>query len=926
MGLFYYLTPSLYPILTVLWFMVMVVALRHAARKTYYERETRVLLLFMALMAFCFLVECIYFGVRYSAYLGLLPAAWHPMLEQPELTFIPKALHVLAAATILVVFLRFYLRQLRVSQEANELRYKNLVDSLDAIVWEGDAATLSFRYVSPQAERLLGYPVAQWYEKDFWVNHIHPEDRKDAVQFCAAATARKEDHRFEYRFRAADGRYLWIEDRAAVIIENDEAKYLRGLLVDVTARREAAVAQAAYQKRIEDQVHALADIATNSEVTENGFEAGLKVVARHACVTLGVRRFGCWLLEEDGARLRAALVYDAETGHYESGASLFARDFPLYFEAMQNERCIAASDAHQDPRTREVAKIYAGEAGIDALLDAPLRVRGHVVGTICIEHTGSAREWFPDECVFASTLADQTAQLLLTAERRQIEEEQGQLLAAIEQAGEGIVIMDREGRVQYVNEAYLLTLKEDRGEIVGKPATLLTMDVEDEGVVQLRRAWKKDEVWHGRIRIPGAGAGDAVLEITFSPVQGDGGAIRAYVAVLLDVSYQQALEERMRHTQRMESIGLLAGGIAHDFNNILQAIIGNIELARSVKPVDAEVGGYLRGAYDAADRAAALTTQLLAFSRRQILQPKNVEVNTLIQRFLEMGKRIIGEDIRLLFRPALDAGVIKVDVGQIEQVLLNLCVNARDAMPRGGTIVIESGVERIAHETALGSSSLGPGLYARISVIDQGGGMTPETVSRLFEPFFTTKELGNGTGLGLATAYGIVRQHNGNIMVESELDKGSTFHVYLPKVSESPQTLSAPVSGTAVGGNEAILVVDDNASVRDVTAKLLRSAGYTVDLAVSGEEAIAKFQSAAPPYALVMMDVLMPGMNGAEAAERITAIREVPILFASGFSGGGLAEKVPGFKPRQLIQKPFERHVMLRAVREALDGVPERQG
>jgi len=924
MGLLYYITPLTYPVLVLLWGVVLALSIRYLVQGRELPQHTRILLAFTALMAFCFLFECVFFGVRYASSLGFLNPELNILLEAPSMTLIPKSLHIFAALSLIVVLLRYFLPRVALQEEASRERYKELVNSLDAIVWEADATSFAFTYVSPQSERILGYPAEAWYTQDFWIKHIHPDDREEALVFCEEATARKEDHRFEYRFLAKDGRYVWLQDTVAVVQRPGKATMLRGLLVEITDQRETLRAREAYRRRTETQAHAIVEIATDPHIVEGDLEAALLRVATHASSILEVQRMGVWLLKNDGAQLEAALLYDAKDGVHSSGTILNAEHYPAYFEAMKSERYIDAENVHTDPRTVEFSEDYAAPLGIGAMLDAPIRLRGKIIGTICNEHVGGPRKWHTDERIFASVLSDQVAHILLNAERRAAQAQQHRLLAAIEQAGEGVVIMNLDGFVEYVNAAYELATGHRREAILGKQFDLLNAQVDNHATRQLQHAWKQGEVWRGRIETSKKDDSLLILETTFSPVRGENGEIVSYIAVFLDVTYERALEDKLRHTQRMESIGRLAGGIAHDFNNILQAIMGNIELAKDTETKPAELLDYLNGAQQAAVKAASLTSQLLAFSRKQLLRPKNVAINNLIQDFTKMASRIIGEDIRLRFQPGRDAGVIHADAHQIEQVLLNLCINARDAMPQGGDIVIETTSTFLADDGALSVSSIKAGRYVLITVSDTGAGMDSETIARIFEPFFTTKMQGSGTGLGLATAYGIIRQHDGMITVYSEPGKGSTFHLYLPSVSR-PAEKTSDENTITVGGVESILVVDDNTEVRNVTADLLKASGYKVATAVCGEDALSQFAETPEAFDLIVLDVIMPGMNGQETAERICAVRPVPVLFSSGFSGEILHSRINLGPGRELLRKPFQRHTLLQAVRRILDRWPSPQ-
>jgi two-component system, cell cycle sensor histidine kinase and response regulator CckA len=377
-------------------------------------------------------------------------------------------------------------------------------------------------------------------------------------------------------------------------------------------------------------------------------------------------------------------------------------------------------------------------------------------------------------------------------------------------------------------------------------------------------------------------------------------------------------EEQLRHAQKIEAIGRLAGGVAHDFNNMLTAILGYTEMARLDLPKDHPVQSDLEAIQWAARSGAKLAQQLLAFARRQIVQPKVCDLNELILDAKKMLQRLIGDDMELVV--ALDGGLppVEVDEGQFVQVLLNLVVNARDAMPAGGRVVVATG-ETSSPPDTLAGEGLRPGGYAWVSVEDTGAGMTPEVRSKIFEPFFTTKEVGKGTGLGLATCYGIVKQAGGGIEVSSEPGLGSTFRVYLPTVEKTVEKPSQPARPTqAPSGSETVLLVEDHLSVRRIARRMLESAGYAVLEASTGAEALDILDTERGLQAALMItDVIMPQMNGRELADRVKSKRpKLKVLFTSGFMDDAQRFLEPG---SHFLAKPFTRESLTKKVRDTLD-------
>jgi PAS domain S-box-containing protein len=388
-----------------------------------------------------------------------------------------------------------------------------------------------------------------------------------------------------------------------------------------------------------------------------------------------------------------------------------------------------------------------------------------------------------------------------------------------------------------------------------------------------------------------------------------------------DVTEKKRLEEQLRQAQKMEAVGRLAGGIAHDFNNILTAVIGynSLLLGRlgEADPARREVAEVEK----AAQRAASLTRQLLAFSRQQVLEPKVVNINRLVAEVDQMLRRLIGEDIDLA--TVLDAhlGNTKVDSGQLEQVVLNLALNARDAMPHGGKITIETANVDLDENYARQHVTARPGSYVMLAVSDTGCGMDAETQSRVFEPFFTTKEMGKGTGLGLSTVYGIVKQSGGYVWVYSELGRGTTFKIYLPRVEGDIEQLKPAVLETEIaGGAETILVVEDDEGIRNLICEILEMNGYTVLKASDGNEALALAARSERPIHLTITDVVMPGVDGRELAKRLAIVRpDLKVLFMSGYASDAVLHNGIVEEGTPFLQKPFTPAALARKVRRVLD-------
>ncbi len=405
-----------------------------------------------------------------------------------------------------------------------------------------------------------------------------------------------------------------------------------------------------------------------------------------------------------------------------------------------------------------------------------------------------------------------------------------------------------------------------------------------------------------------------------TPIRNEAGEIVRLSGLARDVTERRQLEAQFLQAQKMESVGRLAGGIAHDFNNLLTVIINTAELAA----MELREGDLLREELatirDAGARAAALTKQLLAFSRTQVLEPANVNLNTVVVNTEALLRRVIGEDIDLSISLAKDLASVKVDPGQIEQVILNLAINSRDAMPNGGKLTFETRNVTLDEAYAKIHAAVQPGPYVMLAISDTGIGMDEATQRKMFEPFFTTKGPGKGTGLGLATAYGIITQSGGNISVHSEVGQGTTMTIYLPRIEGVARARPAAQTKTAARGIETILVVEDEPAIRRMVQRVLAVAGYTVLTAASGEEALRLFERQNGPIHLMMTDLVMPGMSGQELSKRIAVSHpETKILYTSGYTDDAAMNRGTRGESVHFIGKPYAMTALTGKVRAVLD-------
>jgi two-component system, cell cycle sensor histidine kinase and response regulator CckA len=400
------------------------------------------------------------------------------------------------------------------------------------------------------------------------------------------------------------------------------------------------------------------------------------------------------------------------------------------------------------------------------------------------------------------------------------------------------------------------------------------------------------------------------------------GKIVRYEGTTADITERKLLQEQLGQSQKMEAVGRLAGGVAHDFNNAIGVIVGYSALLKDRILGDEKSVHFVEEISKAGHRAASLTRQLLAFSRKQVIQPTVLDLNSVVKETESMLRRLLGEDIKMTVALAPELGRIKADMGQIEQILMNLAVNARDAMPRGGKLVIETGNVQLDKTSITQHPWVKPGEYVMVSVSDTGCGMDKETQAHIFEPFYTTKPAGKGTGLGLSTVYGIVKQSEGHIWVYSEPGKGARFKVYLPRVQDRLQPIpAASQEPTLPSGSETILLVEDDDAMRELTRDCLASVGYSVLDVQDGENAIRIASQQDGPIHLLLTDVVMPGISGRQLAESLAASRsEMKVLYMSGYTADLIADHGVLEATTMLLEKPFTQEALLRKVRKVIDG------
>ena len=568
--------------------------------------------------------------------------------------------------------------------------------------------------------------------------------------------------------------------------------------------------------------------------------------------------------------------------------------------------------------------MFKGMVRLSSLLVTPIVDRNRTIGVFVV---GDRYEPFSaEDNELLGTIAQRFAPILRARmEAMGYESERRTFMTAMDQSDMAIMVLDENGIIGYTNPAARIT-GYGTGELVGMPFD--TILAQEDNPLFMDSVWKMvrgGDVWRSEVVAYRKDGGDYRVECSLVPVREVGGAITHFLVLLRDITREHALELQLQKSQKMEAVGRLAGGIAHDFNNILQVIqgYGDILLER-LSPGDSGHDS-LQAIQTAAERAAGLVRQLLTFGRKEHAQPEDVGVNGLIQGLETMLSRVIGEHIAFTFQPSGKELLIHANPGQIEQIIVNLCINARDAMPEGGSMVLSTVSVDLDQEFCSTHAWARPGRYARVMVTDIGTGIDPAVLDKIFEPFFTTKETGKGSGLGLSIIYAIVEQHAGLIDVASRPGKGTSISVYIPLVENIPVKHESGQedadSREMYPGTETVLLAEDEDMVRDLARAVLEGAGYHVVVAENGRKAVEKFQSHEKEIDLVLLDVVMPELSGLQVFEAIrTQDKNVPVIFSSGYSHDILDDAPEVRESTWMIAKPYLPSELLRTIREVLDG------
>ncbi|MCS6977195.1 MAG: PAS domain S-box protein [Gemmatales bacterium] len=776
------------------------------------------------------------------------------------------------------------------------------IDTQGVIAMFNKAAEAIFGYESSE---VIGRNVAILMPEPFATEH-----HQYILNYLCTGQAKVIGSIRELVGRRKDGSTFPI-DLAIAEFESGGKRFFTAVIRDITERKQTET-QLRTRLRQQQAVAAFAEMAVATpnldEVMKQAVETVAEVLENELCKVLELQPDGKSLLLRAGVGWHEGLVGKAtvSSGRESQAGYTLLSDRPVIVEDLRTETRFSGPPLLHD---------HSVISGISVVIRGKERPYG-VLGT----HSTRKRSFCQDDANFVSAIA---SILGAAIERRRLEEQllrEGQFQAMLMEVLPGpVFLLDEQFRLVRWNKAVERITGYDTEELIQKTPWEL---VAQEQITILREALTE---------VLSKGHATAELDVLakdgrrtphfFSGIRLTTEAGLRILGIGVDVSERRLLEEQLRQSQKMEAFGQLAGGVAHDFNNLLTIILGFSDLLLSMTPPEDPNREAIKSIHEAGERAASLTKQLLAFSRQTVLAPRVLNINDVVRETEKMLRRIIGEDI--LLSTVLDPQLypVRVDPDQLTQVLLNLAVNSRDAMPKGGRLTIETRNVFLDEHYAMTHAQAKPGDYVMLAVSDTGSGMTPEVKARIFEPFFTTKGVGKGTGLGLAVVHGIVKQSGGNIEVYSEPGIGTTFKLYFPALKDAPAEVAVAGTGqTLRGGHETILVVEDEEGVRQLAGEVLQAHGYTVLAASSGQQALELIECYPASVDLLITDVVMPGMDGSELAALLRAkLPKLKVLFLSGYTDDAVVRHGILHHQVEFLQKPFSPFSLASKVREVLD-------
>jgi PAS domain S-box-containing protein len=706
------------------------------------------------------------------------------------------------------------------------------------------------------------------------------------------------------------------------VLKPFEERELRATIEMALYRHRAERELQAYAARLEKANRQLALVNWIVTASADGQEPHyiLQTTCRELAQILNVPHAVAVLLDEDRATAQVVGEFLVDGQTQALGAHIRVAATPLIQDLLERREPLVIDDLQKDLRLAPFCG-FMRQSGTFSLLILPLIMNDQVAGALGL--VGKQGQLFAaEEIELAQMVAGQLSAALA---RAWLAAEHKRLSAALEQAAEGVIITDAEGGIVYANRAFEQITGYLAAEVLGEVPRVLKSSVQEADAHQeLQATIQGGQTWQGRLVNRRKDGSTYDADITVAPVYNGNGQLVNYVSIQRDVTEELEREGQYRQALKMEAVGRLASGIAHDFNNLLTAINGYAALLEmELSPADAHYD-MVKRILVAGERAADLTRQLLTFSRKQSVEPLVVNLDTIIAEMRGILTRAVGEHIAFDTRLANDLWSIKVDPVQMERVIVNLAVNARDAMPNGGQLTIETANVTLDEASASFDLVAQPGEYVLLAIRDTGIGMSREVQSHLFEPFFTTKEIGKGTGLGLATVYGIVKQNGGTIRVDTGEGRGTAFEVYLPRAQEEASSAgNQPEQARTRPGRKTILLVEDNEQVSALMRWVLAGQGYVLLEAHNGQEAGQLAAGHQGAIDLLVTDVVMPGMNGVAAAELLSESRPgLKVLFISGYADDVLARHGLLEDEVAFLHKPFTPNELTLKVRSVLDDAP----
>lgn len=814
------------------------------------------------------------------------------------------AVLLLVAAVWLYLCRRATLRELRDARRRERMLFR----SMPGCTYMVDAETRTIEDINESAANILGYA------RDDLIGQPCRHICSHSTQCCLHPETTTSLEQMESTIRSRDGEVIPILKSARVITIDGREKILENFL-EITRIRNAEEAQRESEQRerkFRRQLTILHEVIVEltGESTRDALSRRVVELMRNR---LGFERVALWFADEDRE------VCIGSFGTDEHGNLRDERDCVMEFLA---DPAVRWALAENGPRTlvRRGALLnnHAEIIGEGWHAVATLWNGERVTGYIACDTLLSGEPILEPQQRVLSMLATSVGHLCT---RLAAESERSRLVEAMEQSAEAVVITNAEGKIEYGNQGVSSVLGYSAEELRGQSAdALYHADNSPDLLAEKDRTIREGRAWSSEM-LAGTKQSDPLdVIVTISPIRNSDGQMEGYIHTLRDISREVHLEEQLRHADKMQAIGRLAGGIAHDFNNQLTVVKGYCDLLlrelQEADPLHEPINQIDR----ACRQASMLTSELLSFSRRQILRPQVVCPNTII-RDMRNALSLVGESIQLELTLRDDCGNIEIDPGRLEQALMNLAINARDAMPRGGHLCIETGNFDLSREYLPAGSDLPAGPYVMIVVRDTGLGMDRQTREQIFEPFFTTKARGEGTGLGLAMVYGFVRQSGGTIDVTSELGQGTTFRIYLPCAGKTALTAPAPVDShpELQSGSADILLVEDDDSVRNLVVRILHGRGYRVQATGDPAEARDLLQQAQGPMDLLITDVVMPNQSGPDMANALLEIQpNLRVLYMSGYTEEAILQQGLGDQAVEFLHKPFSAQDLCQTVARIL--------